>query len=141
MQAEYKEYQTSPFLQARLPLYFMMRDWSGVIQAMDRSNTERDAAITVIALHRYRLADGDFPATLDELVPEFLPTLPLDPMDGKPLRYRLKVSGPVLYSIGADGFDGGGVKAEEEQDAYPSAERPDDGDWVLYPVATPVEDE
>jgi hypothetical protein len=141
MQAEQAEYEANGFLQARQPLGSMVTNWPMMIRALDRINTERDAAITVIALHRYRLADGDFPAALDELVPKFLPTLPLDPMDGKPLRYRLKVSGPVLYSIGADGFDGGGVKAEEEQDAYPSAERPDDGDWVLYPVAVPVEDE
>jgi hypothetical protein len=141
MQAEQAEYEANGFLQARQPLGSMVTNWPMMIRALDRINTERDAAITVIALHRYRLADGDFPATLDELVPKFLPTLPLDPMDGKPLRYILKPDGPVLYSIGADGIDGGGVKAEEEQDAYPSAERPDDGDWVLYPVAMPVEDE
>ena len=141
MLAEQAEYESNTFLQARQPLGTMIPNWPMMIRALDKLNTERDAAITVIALHRYRLAHGDFPPALDQLVPEFLPTLPLDPMDGKPLRYRLKTSGPVLYSIGADGFDGGGVRAEEEQDAYPGAESPDDGDWVLYPLAMPVEDE
>jgi hypothetical protein len=138
---EWNEYAASRYLQAKHPLETLNPFWPRMLFAVDRPNTERDAAITVIALHRYRLAHRSFPATLHELVPEFLPTLPLDPMDGKPLRYRLKVSGPVLYSIGADGDDDKGTPAKKEQDAYPGALPPDDGDWVLYPIAMPVEDD
>ncbi len=34
---------------------------------------------------RYRLATGDFPETLDQLVPDYLEELPPDPFDGEPL--------------------------------------------------------
>ncbi len=32
---------------------------------------------------------GKPPATLDDLVPRYLPALPIDPFDGKPFRYRV----------------------------------------------------
>ena len=45
---------------------------------------------------------------LEELVPQFLPSVPLDPYDGQPLRYKRLPAGFVVYSIGADGRDDGG---------------------------------
>jgi hypothetical protein len=48
-------------------------------------------------------------ATLDALVPEFLPSLPRDFMDGQTLRYRLNHGGSfLLYSVGDDTHDDGG---------------------------------
>ena len=52
------------------------------------------------------------PAALDVLVPEFLATVPIDYMDGKPIKYRLDAGGAfVLYSVGTDGHDDGGDTA------------------------------
>ncbi len=116
--------------------------------AFDMADARRDAAITVIALHRYQRTHGSFPESLEALVPGFLPTLPLDPVDGKPLRYVLGDTGPILYSLGGDGDDDGGVDgsltAESERNIQPGAKTPEDGDWVLYPVAPaeePVEED
>lgn len=65
--------------------------------------------ITAIALKRYQIKEGSYPTNLNALVPEFLPSVPLDPMDGKPLRYRLKTDGTfLLYSIADNGTDDGG---------------------------------
>jgi hypothetical protein len=64
---------------------------------------------TAIALERHRVAQGKYPPTLTALVPTFLSTVPLDPMDHQPLRYRLEADGRyILYSIGVDGKDDGG---------------------------------
>ncbi|MCP5522009.1 MAG: hypothetical protein H7A46_10730 [Verrucomicrobiales bacterium] len=42
-------------------------------------------------------------------MPAFLPEVPIDWMDGQPLRYRLRSDGSyLLYSVGADGIDQGG---------------------------------
>lgn len=73
------------------------------------AETQRRIVVTAIALRRHQLANGSWPATLDELVPRFLKAVPLDPMDGKPLRYR-QVPGdaPLLYSVGTDGADAQG---------------------------------
>jgi hypothetical protein len=56
----------------------------------------------------FRLARGKLPERLTELVPQFLPDVPIDPFDGKPLRYHHLAKGYVIYSIGIDGHDGGG---------------------------------
>ena len=43
------------------------------------------------------------------MTPEFLLAVPIDPMSGKPLGYRLKQDRTfVLYSTGEDGKDDGG---------------------------------
>ena len=71
------------------------------------------AARAGLAVERYRLATGELPARLDDLVPEYLDAVPADPIDGKPLRYKKLDKGYVVYSIGPDGTDDGGKKGEE----------------------------
>jgi len=61
-----------------------------------------------LAVQRYRLAHGALPEALRELVPMYLPDVPLDPFDGKPLRYKRLERGYVIYSAGPDGTDDGG---------------------------------
>ena len=65
-------------------------------------------ATTAIAVERFRLAHGRLPEHLNELVPQFLSTMPDDPFDGQPLRYHRLDKGYVIYSIGSDGEDNGG---------------------------------
>jgi hypothetical protein len=67
-------------------------------------------AETALAVERYRLKYGKLPGLVTELVPEFLGAVYLDPFDGKPLRYVLRAEGGyMIYSIGEDGVDNGGV--------------------------------
>jgi len=81
-----------------------------------RMETERSLVLAATAIKRYTLRHGRVPDSLSALVPEFLPSVPVDYMDGKPVRYRLNPDGStVLYSVGEDGTDGGGdagVKAD-----------------------------
>ena len=73
------------------------------------AEAERRVLITAIALERYRNKYHVYPTTLASLVPEFLKAVPLDFMDGLPLRYRLTGDGHfVLYSIRLDCVDDGG---------------------------------
>lgn len=65
-------------------------------------------ATTALGVERFRLAHGELPAKLDELVPQFLPAVPADPFDGQPLRYRRRAKGYVVYSVGDDCHDDGG---------------------------------
>ncbi|MFO0844138.1 MAG: hypothetical protein U0797_17340 [Gemmataceae bacterium] len=62
-----------------------------------------------VAAERYRLARGDWPARLDDLVPAQLAAVPLDPFDGLPLRYARRPDGVAVYSVGLDGRDDGGT--------------------------------
>lgn len=66
------------------------------------------------ALERYRLARGKFPAQLSELVPEFMPSVPNDVMNGQPYRYRLsEAGGYVLYSVASNLTDDEGQAGPE----------------------------
>ncbi len=70
---------------------------------------ERALLITAIGLKRYELKHGRYPENLNALSPEFAAQVPSDPMDGKPLRYRLNADGTfLLYSVGENGLDNGG---------------------------------
>lgn len=74
-----------------------------------RSETLWRLTVTAIALERYRLRHGRLPTDLAALVPELLHAVPIDPMSGKPLGYRLTGGGSfALYSVGEDGRDDGG---------------------------------
>jgi hypothetical protein len=69
----------------------------------------RDLVCAAIALKRYQLRHQTLPKDLNSLVPEFLSEIPRDPVDGKPLRYRLNSDGTfILYSLGLDRVDNGG---------------------------------
>jgi hypothetical protein len=82
-----------------------------VARAM-RAETERSLVICAVALKRYSLRHGAPPGSLDSLVPEFVSSVPVDYMDGKPLKYRLNGDKTfVLYSVGEDGKDDGGDTA------------------------------
>jgi hypothetical protein len=60
----------------------------------------RRTAIATIAAERFRRAHaGQPPPTLDALVPEFLSSVPQDPFDGKPLKYRVAADSYVVYSV------------------------------------------
>lgn len=80
-----------------------------VPQRVFRTEVARQIVITAIALKRYQLRYGAYPPGLAALKPDFATEVPRDPMDGKPLRYRLNSDGTyVLYSVGEDGKDDGG---------------------------------
>ena len=76
-----------------------------------RSRLEADAVIYRLALEIYRQSTGGYPTRFEELVPELLPTLPIDPFDGQPVRYERAGPGYRFYSIGPDLIDSRGGKA------------------------------
>src|SRR5581483_243634 len=73
------------------------------------AETGRRLLIAAIALKRFQMAHHACPAALSELVPQYLPKVPNDFMDGQPLRYQCKTDGSfLLYSVGENGVDDGG---------------------------------
>jgi len=61
-----------------------------------------------LALRLYRADRGDWPAELADLVPAYLPGVPVDTLVGRPLIYRRTGGEFLLYSVGNDGLDQGG---------------------------------
>ncbi len=69
---------------------------------------EIQAARIGIAAERFRLSKGEFPLTLDQLVPIYLTEIPDDPFDHAKMKIKKIDNGLIIYSVGEDGIDNGG---------------------------------
>ncbi|MBI3851955.1 MAG: hypothetical protein HY298_16990 [Verrucomicrobia bacterium] len=95
--------------QLRYPGPDSVRTLSRTILKAMQTETDRSLTVCAVVLKRYSLRHGKLPTTLDVLVPEFISSVPVDYMDGKPVKYRFKPDGTfTLYSVGEDGRDDGG---------------------------------
>jgi hypothetical protein len=82
----------------------------GIAEKCARGQTSVDLARIACALERCRLANGQFPETLEALAPKFIEKLPHDIITGQPLKYRRTDDGQfVLYSVGWNETDDGGT--------------------------------
>lgn len=97
----------------------------------------RNLSLAAIAAARFLRAKGEWPAKLEDLVPEFLPAVPRDPMDGESLRLRTTRPDPVIYSVGRDGENQGGNPSDDDEDG-PGLAWFSGRDWV-FPGIEPVE--
>lgn len=115
---------------------------AGVARKTMRAEVAKQVTLTAIALKRYQLEHGNYPSDLNSLVTEFLPKVPLDPVDGRPLRYRRNADGTfLLYSVGENGLDDGGNPAFPKyfQSSNFYWQNPEALDWVWPQPATPEE--
>ena len=83
----------------------MMPAFVRVHQGEVRSQAFLRSTLVAIACERYRLRHpkNDWPVSVDALVKEkLLDAIPLDPIDGQPVRYLLTKDGIVVYSVGVD---------------------------------------
>jgi hypothetical protein len=80
-----------------------------VLEILARGEVNDACGQTAVAMTRYRLDHGTLPARLSELVPAYMDSIPIDPFDGKPLRLVIKNGDWIIYSVGPDGVDDGGV--------------------------------
>ena len=107
-----------------------------------RVETCQNVVVTAIALKRYELRHHQLPATLDELTPDLMKTVPIDCMDGQPLRYRPGADGTfLLYSVGENGKDDDGDPSLDKGITGANFYWQNDHalDWVWPQPATPEE--
>ena len=97
------------------------------------TNTIAKAELTRLALllELHWHEHGDYPEALDEIVMPDGETMPNDPFDGKPYRYRKLADGYKLWSVGKNCVDDGGknyeeYEYEEEYEEENEDFRPDD---------------
>lgn len=65
--------------------------------------------MAALAVERFRRSHtGAPPASLPDLVPGYLTSVPNDPFNGRPLSYRRDGAAYVIYSVGANRRDDGG---------------------------------
>jgi hypothetical protein len=91
-------------------------------QTAAHTQTLVNEAQIACALERYHLGHGEYPETLDALVPQFIETVPHDIIGGDPLIYRPTTDGNfLLYSVGWNETDDGGKSGGTDFTKY---------DWV-----------
>ncbi|PCI08705.1 hypothetical protein COB72_07750 [bacterium] len=120
---------------------------------------EARATIIVLAIHRHRLATGDWPKSLEDISAEHLRIDPIDMHTGDPFGYTVMNDRPRLWSGGPDGDDDDGTSVKptmkkssiepydeyevdlvrswftlDQWDALSEEDQAKyDGDWILYP--------
>jgi hypothetical protein len=135
-----------------MPISVLMPAISSVSRTIQADAGANEGVLIGISLMMYQRQHGDWPGSLDELTPRYLPRVPRDRLTGEPLRYHVTGDGPVVYSLGVDGDDDGGRPPVNHQTGhvdnwqaspkrFTGEDRTDaeyDGDWMLWPV--PYED-
>jgi hypothetical protein len=90
-------------------------------EAYNRTQAHLAGTQCLIAVRKYILSHNKIPADLATAVSETeLKTVPLDPFDGKPMRYKVVDEKPIVYSIGPDQKDDGATL--DWIDAMPSGD-------------------
>ena len=80
------------------------------LQTVAHNQTCVNEAQIACALERYHLMHGQYPETLDLLMPQFVSKIPHDIIGGQSLHYRRTDDGKfLLYSVGWNEKDDGGV--------------------------------
>ena len=84
-------------------------DSFSMLSFFDIAESYVNVARQLYALKQYRQAQGQYPDQLQQLVPDELKALPRDPYSGEPFRYKKDNEGFVIYSVGPNGVDDGGM--------------------------------
>lgn len=117
-------------------LFFMNPNFSGqssilhtlALPTMRPQLNHREELMLQLALRLHELEHARLPATLDALVPAYLPTVPVDVISGTPFLWNAKLQ--VLYTVGKNGMDDGGSINDE---------RPERGlDWGVKYLWSPA---
>lgn len=69
------------------------------------------ATQAMIAIKAFKNDTNNYPASLNELIPNYLASIPQDPFDGKSLKYS--ATKKILYSVGEDLQDSGGSTGDD----------------------------
>ena len=105
--------------------------YDSAIEVWWRGITLHEAVVTILALKRWELEKGGYPARLEELVEaDYLEQLPDDPYREGILLYERRGDDFVLYSVGVDSDDDGGKESEEDK----WGEDVKSGDRVFWPI-------
>ncbi len=93
-----------------LPANLLVPRFARFVQLNFFLHAERRMAAITLAMRLYELENGQLPDELDDLVPKYLPSIPLDPFSPQslPIRYTVNNGSARLYSLGLNLIDDGG---------------------------------
>lgn len=89
-----------------------------VVVAETRGNSNAPLTETAFAVAAYQKREGKFPDNLQQLVPEDLAEIPVDPFTGQPVHYLVRDNEAVIYCLGKNLQDDRGVTQQDSPDGY-----------------------
>ena len=97
----------------------LFSDYARTIERRDAAEAARNQRQNALAISAYRAAhNGAYPVTLQQAATAWdAPLLP-DPYNGKPFGYRSDGQSFVLYSVGPNRADDGGLNQARERNTY-----------------------
>jgi hypothetical protein len=127
-------------IQERIAQYKRDNDWrilsvllipalNKIAIAHHKARIRLHCAMTALAAERYRLQHNRWPDALTDLVPDFLQEVPEDVFSDDPLRIKKLDDGLVIYSLGDDFTDDGGLLLRKQT---PGVKEPQDVGFRLY---------
>jgi hypothetical protein len=131
-------YRQSVEGQQRLEKQMAQRPWYAVVtrtlapiyiratQARDEARAMVGLMRAALALRDYQIEHRSYPASLADLRAAGGWAIPHDPFSGKPFIYRREGAGYLVYSVGADLKDDGGIsqRTATERAPRPISSRP-----------------
>jgi ABC-type transport system involved in multi-copper enzyme maturation permease subunit len=82
-------------------------------ESQARNTAELGGVKIALVLKIYKIEKGEYPVSLNALVPEYLPELPKDPFTGKDYSYRTVAEGFIVSAVGDNETDGAGFTVEK----------------------------
>jgi hypothetical protein len=96
--------------------YVIIQTYNKNLVRFIQTQTTMKALRAACAIERYRLKNGTLPDNLTPLIPDFLPTVPIDPITGASLVYKSSPDGVFsIYGIGSNVTDDGGSLTPPDQ--------------------------
>jgi hypothetical protein len=104
-----------------------------ILDQNDRNETGRRALVQILALRAWALShDGRLPDRLEQLVPDELPALPVDPFSGQPFGYVYRPENWSSQNLNLEFVHPLGRSLERWQGIYFHDLIPAAGHWLLY---------
>lgn len=122
-----------PNSMGRILFGLLIPSYGSLLEKKCRSECSLAATRIIVACKIYQKKEGKLPADLQSLVPLYLPSIPVDPYDGKPLRYS--PSKGIIYSVSQDLKDSGGsVKLRDRDKEDPSPKKRWETEDAVYEI-------
>jgi hypothetical protein len=112
---------------------FALPSLGAAVGAMYEERAAGAALRAMLAVDAYREVRGAYPETLEAACAAFGLATPLDPATGAPVRYRIENGEPVVWLVGPDAQDDGGLIPYDMEAKYgPGEDRTQVGTDMIF---------
>ncbi len=133
-------------------LAMMLPAHTQILNALNRTIGRQEGVIAALAIHRYYKTMGHWPSEVAQVSPEYVNEFPQDQVDGSLLKFKCIDDQLMVYSVGRDYDDDGGVDHGwmthgrrvphgRAQFTFGPRSNEFEGDWILWPQNVSPTDE